>query len=717
MQINIAFASIFQIPNGLPSALDDDNSHHNSDQHIEPRDTFATASHYRGTTVIPFFPNRTSFEDLYSGLEYRLNKYSQVHANKSTAQCRQRAQPHASTEGHAGGTIIENCRDDKAPETLSSSVAPPPLDPLFDTHCPHCKGAATGDHLYHQITPDDKTTKQLPIHENDVNLEATEYDATSKAVASVSMFPVISVISVRRRLALSADIPDERLLRDTYQQAVKRGEKDLCRTPYSSKSDFLVMPRDAQSILSDEVMHFNVFFQSHMFDARQPSSSSSLLEEQGYSVNRNDCPIITANGMTHRSAKFGVDHCPQFLSDPKPVEVVVRVASTKPSLRFRFPDIYTVRDLMIRLEQTCGGRVGRIVDTDTGAAILPCEVLGHVVWKLRSRMAAEWFPFPSLVSLLPRNNSDANGDVTQPNSTQLLTLEFLHDESFADDGVDLSGDTELGLHEYGLQPRSAVEFGGQATARKRPRDDSSVAVSHQQWDLHHGNDDDEHDDNDSDDQNEIIYMDDEDNFIDGSSIGGDDTITVKSSVENAGESSGVKVVDDLGSNASTYRLFAHSSTTGRAGVGAVGSPNNRSTSRKLATHSSQHRRHKIDYETGASDEGDDASIRLSEFGGHESAAVRDLLDDDEDEDEGEDHGTLDNNGEDPPRGRMNSQRHQWMTSAAPLHRRDEQYLGSEDEEGDDEHSGSFVTMTQPIEYAKIHMSSLGDDDEDIDDDM
>jgi hypothetical protein len=674
MQINIAFASFFQISDaGLCPIVD--NESWDDASASESKDLFASAS-YRGTSVVPFFANRTTFAELYSGLEYRLNKYSQVHTRRTTSTSK------VTSTGATTSSMIEPQRS-----VLPSAL--PPLDPLFDTYCPHCKRNMKLGNIY---TMHDASTCEQLVRESDVNLEDAEYCATSTPVGTVSTFPAISVVSVRRRLALSADVPDERLLRDTWQQAVQRGEKDIWRTPYCL-SDMLVMPRDAQSILSDEVMHFNVFFQCHMVEAASASSHEDLDAHGGHRDKNSapDRPIITANGMIHRSAcsSLGIDHCPQFICEPKPVEVAVRVAPTKPPLRFRFPDLHTVRDLVIRLEQTCGGRVGRVVDTETGAAVLPCEVLGHVVWKLRNRMAVEWFPFPSLVPPKLNNGgvafacSDATG-TTQPNATQILTLEFLRDDDDDDDEVEVAvhsdDDSELalmGLHEYSHDAGSGkgVVIGGSSAsiARKRPR--------HEPFDRKESLSDNGEVEEEtfitmSDDDNEMIYMDD---YSDASN--GNDTITMGGS-EHASGSESQK--GDHTSNASTFRLMPHSATA--------------------AMKSTKTRQPRCCAD-------DDASIRISEFGGHESAdeqcqLMRGVMAE----------GSHDDGDDDTsPFVTLDFQEAGWMSDAAPMRRRVGTFADGDDDEDDEECAELFMIATQPIEYAKIHMAGLGGDEDDDED--
>jgi hypothetical protein len=673
MQINIAFASFFQISDAALFPIVDNESWDDvSASASESKDLFASAS-YRGTSVVPFFANRTTFAELYSGLEYRLNKYSQVHTRRTTSTSNV-----ASTAATTSSSIIE-------PQCSGSPSVLSPLDPLFDTYCPHCKRNNKLGEIY---TMHDASACEQLVRESDVNLEDAEYCATSTPVGTVSTFPVISVVSVRRRLALSADVPDEQLLRDTWQRAVQRGDKDIWRSPYCL-SDMLVMPRDAQSILSDEVMHFNVFFQCHLVETASASSYQGFNAHGGNRDHNSapDRPIITANGMTHRSAcsSLGIDHCPQFICEPKPVEVTVRVAPTKPPLRFRFPDLHTVRDLVIRLEQTCGGRVGRVVDTDTGAAVLPCEVLGHVVWKLRNRMAVEWFPFPSLVPPKLNNGGVAFGSSdatsTAQQNAQILTLEFLRDDDDYDDGqvaANSDDDSELalmGLHEYDAGSQKGVVIGGSSAsiARKRPR--------HEPFDRKESLSDNGEVDEEmfiamSDDDNEMIYMDD---YSDASN--GNDTITMGGSDHASGSES---QKGDHASNASTFRLMPHSATA--------------------AMKSTKKRQPRCFAD-------DDASIRISEFGGHESAdeqcqLMRGVMAE----------GSHDDGDDDTsPFVALDIQEAGWMSDAAPMRRRVGAFADGDDDEDDEECAELFVMATQPIEYAKIHMSDLGGDEDDDED--
>lgn len=356
---------------------------------------------------------------------------------------------------------------------------------------------------------------------------------------------------------------------------------------------------------------------------------------------------------------------------------------------------------MIRLEQTCGGRVSRVVDTETGAAILPCEVLGHVVWKLRSRMAVEWFPFPEL---LPPS-LQADGGATQDKndhglqSTQLLTINVINDGDDGDDDMLQLSDGEgnfVGLHEYGLG----------SLHRKRQRQDSSSSISFDEG-MNFIDSEDSSIGMSVDD--DVIFMDDDDDNI---SIG-EDTVTIgrhqraEQQYIHEGEAS---EQDD--SSASTFQLAR------RADVATPPQAHD-DTTRK----SSKRKQRRVERRRPADD---NASIRISEL---------------DSRDDGEPHwirgGFLDAEAESD--GKRSGKHHDelgWMSSSAPMHRRpyqheDASYCNSDDgdirfevgDEVDVDDQQQFLSppvfTTQPIEYAKVHMMHMAhgeysDDEDEVD---
>lgn len=645
MQINIAFASLFQVTDTTVARV----------KIITPAGNKQTA--YRGTCVLPFFPNRSTFADLYSGIEYRLNKYAQVH-EPFTQSAGQEVQDASGTPNGIHSSQ----------RTKRSIPTPPFLDPLFACHCPHCggtppmeEGQRAEKHVDSWVglaggdIAEEGLGRNDVVHESDVNLTLEEYAASSVIVGTVSAYPVVSVIAVTRRMALSSDLPDEPFLKQQWQNAMKRGDKDLILAPYDD-DDIVSIPRDAHSTLPDEVMHLNIFLDCLVVESPAACDRSQRVGDYDGAHHR---PIITENGMTHRSPSMATDHCPLFINDPQPVEVSIRVAASKPPLRFRFAQFHTVRDLMLRLERTCGGRVSRIVDTDTGAGILPCEFLGHVVWKLRSRMAVEWFPFPQLV---PTTASlDANrgrGRFLDVEHTQPLPSIVESDDSiFCDLGENVS---IAGQQHHHVQIRK----------RRREVDDGDSydddASSFSTW----SEEDDAASTMKSSLNDRIEFMDDAISALD--------------------REDGRETLVGRGSTSSTYRLVAHSAHRKQ--------PRYRHSSRAITRH-------------GVQTLDEEGSIRLSlaqseEFSGRsvggdaEDPWLHDFV-------EG---GEVDISNHDAGQP-------WWMTTDAPMKRRGgvESYDPSSTTDEID-HIGD-VLPTQPIEYARAHLlgSSSDEDEEPYDD--
>lgn len=338
MQLSLAYVSLYQCDSKSTGNVDDG------------------VGNFRGTVAVPYFSNKTTLRQLHDGMAFRLNKYCQAHRCESVEPS---SSPSPRKRSRKAGSKSACLSDDLS------------LNPMSAFYCKHCNDVTNTDSLIPVLSG--TTAATAVLQDSDVHLPDAEY-AASSVVATVSLYPTVKITYITKRMALSNDATDEDHLIALHQSAANS-------VPPYVEQDSLLLPRD-ETTLGDETVHLNLFFEVCLLHELLSQRDDDVLAH---------VPRVTCDGLTHR-VPVARDHCPLFMNESLPLDVSVDIVG-RHRVTCRLSSMYSCRDLMIRLEGILHERIARVYDTLTGASVLPCEILGHVLWKLRSRLCAELYPF------------------------------------------------------------------------------------------------------------------------------------------------------------------------------------------------------------------------------------------------------------------------------------------------------------------------------------